>query len=122
VPTSTSNVLMIGFAAGALAAIASSLALGSVQLEQIGSLSNNQGIVIDVPTFRVVKGTASEEVTARLAALNAKQLTQGAIVFRAADKLYVVDANPGGPPHMMRGSWPPQTIDDFNAIFTTRMR
>jgi hypothetical protein len=119
VPTSTRTVLMIGFTAGVVAAMASSLALGSVQLEQIGSLSNNQGIVVDVA---VAKGTASEDVTARLATLNAKQLTEGAIVFRAADKLYVVHAIPGGPPPMMRGSWPPQTIDDFNAIFTTRMR
>jgi hypothetical protein len=121
-PTSTSKALLIGIAIGALAALASSLALGSVQLEQIGSLSNNQGIVVDVATFRVVKGSASEDTAARLATLNAKQLTEGAVVFRAADKLYVVDANPGPAPQFMRGSWPPQTVDDFNAIFTNRMR
>lgn len=121
-PTSTRRALVIGIGIGACAAMASSLALGSVQLEQIGSLSNNQGIVVDVVTFRVVKGTAStDDNAARLISVNAKQLKEGAIVFRAADKLYVVDANPAPAPQFMRGDWPPQTVDDFNAIFY-RMR
>ena len=116
------RTLMIGVTIGVLATSASRLALGSTLLEQIGILSNNEGIVVDVATFKVVRGAASSDQAAQIAALSAKQVTEGAIVFRTGDKLYIVDARPGSAPQMMRGNWPPQTVDDFNAIFTNRMR
>ena len=113
---------MIGVTIGVLATSVCRLALGATLLEQIGILSNNEGIVIDVATFKVVRGAASSDQAAKIAALSAKQVTDGAIVFRTGDKLYIVDARPDGAPQMMRGNWPPQTVDDFNAIFTNRMR
>jgi hypothetical protein len=120
--TQTIKNFVIGVAIVALAASISKIALGSAQLEQIGSLSNNEGIVVDVTTFKVVRGAASSDQAARIAALNAKQIADGAILFRTGDKLYIMDARPGNAPQMMRGEWPPQTVDDFNQIFTTRMR
>jgi hypothetical protein len=114
--------LVIVVAIVALAASLSKIALGSAQLEQIGSLSNNEGIVVDVSTFKVARGAASSDQAAHIAALNAKPIADGAILFRTGDKLYIMDARPGEGPQMMRGEWPPQTIDDFNQIFTTRMR
>jgi hypothetical protein len=116
------RTLMIGVTIGVLATSVSRLALGSTLLEQIGILSNNEGIVVDVATFKVVRGAASSDQAAQIAALSAKQVTDGAIVFRTGDKLYIVDARPGDAPQMMRGNWPPQTVDDFNSIFTNRMR
>ena len=113
---------VIGVAIVALAASVSRMAMGSAQLEQIGSLSNNEGIVVDVTTFKVARGAASSDQAARIAALNAKPIADGAILFRTGDKLYILDARPGDAPQMMRGEWPPQTVDDFNQIFTTRMR
>jgi hypothetical protein len=114
--------LVIVAATVALAASVSKIAFGSAQLEQIGSLSNNEGIVVDVATFKVARGAASSDQAVQIATLNAKQIADGAILFRSGDKLYIMDARPGEGPQMMRGEWPPQTIDDFNQIFTTRMR
>jgi hypothetical protein len=48
--------LVIVAATVALAASVSKIAFGSAQLEQIGSLSNNEGIVVDVATFKVARG------------------------------------------------------------------
>ena len=120
--TETIKDFVLGVALVALAVSISKIALGSAQLEQIGSLSNNEGIVVDVTTFKVARGAASSDQAAHIAALNAKQIADGAILFRTGDKLYIMDARPGNAPQMMRGEWPPQTIDDFNQIFTTRMR
>jgi hypothetical protein len=119
---STTKILMLGVVIAVAAAGVSGFALGSAQLEQIGSLSDNEGIVVDLKTFKIAKGSASGDPAAGLVMLNAKQVAAGAIVFRTGDSLYIIDAQPGETPQMMRGDWPPQTIDDFNSIFTTRMR
>jgi len=119
---STMRTFMIAVAIVASATCVSKLVLGSSQLEQIGDLSNNEGIVVDVKTFKIARGVASGDPSARLIMLNAKLVTEGAIVFRTGDKLYIVDAQPDATPRAMRGNWPPQTIDDFNSLFTTRMR
>jgi hypothetical protein len=56
---STTKILMLGVAIAVAAAGVSGFALGSAQLEQIGSLSNNEGIVVDLKTFKIAKGSAS---------------------------------------------------------------
>ena len=119
---STMRTFVIAVAIVASVTCVSKLVLGSAQLEQIGSLSNNEGIVVDIKTFKIARGVASGDPSARLVMLNAKLVAEGAIVFRTGDKLYIVDAQPDDTPQAMRGNWPPQTIDDFNSIFTTRMR
>jgi hypothetical protein len=119
---STMKMVTFGAAIAVAAAGVSGFALGSAQLEQIGSLSNNEGIVVDLKTFKIKKGSASGDPASRLIMLNAKQVAAGAVVFRTGDSLYIIDTQPGETPPMMRGDWPPKTIDDFNSIFTTRMR
>jgi Ethanolamine utilization protein EutJ (predicted chaperonin) len=39
---------------------------------------------------------AKSDPTAQIAKLGAKTATEGAIIFRSGDKVYVVDAVPGG--------------------------
>jgi hypothetical protein len=60
------------------------------------NLANNEGIFVDKGTFKVVRGMAKGDPAAQIAKLGAKPATEGAIIFRSGDKLYVVDAVPGG--------------------------
>jgi len=59
-------------------------------------LTNNEGIFVDKNTFKVVRGMAKGDPTAQITKLGARPATEGAIIFRTGDKLYIVDAVPGG--------------------------
>jgi len=59
-------------------------------------LVNNEGIFVDKNTFRVTRGMAKSDPAAQIAKLGARPATEGAIIFRSGDKLYIVDAVPGG--------------------------
>ena len=106
----------------------------SGRVAQLGTSSRN-AVMMEVEKINAAGGLAGRQIemvirdskgqpqeAARIAALNAKPIADGAILFRTGDKLYILDARPGDTPQMMRGEWPPQTVDDFNQIFTTRMR
>jgi hypothetical protein len=60
------------------------------------NLANNEGIFVDKATFKLVRGMAKSDPTAQIAKLGARPATEGAIIFRSGDKLYIVDAVPGG--------------------------
>ena len=62
----------------------------------IDDLANNEGIFVNKSTFKVVRGMAKGDPAAQIAKLGARPATEGAIIFRSGDKLYVVDAVPGG--------------------------
>ena len=62
----------------------------------IDDLANNEGIFVNKSTFKVVRGMAKGDPAAQIAKLGARPATEGAIIFRSADKLYIVDAVPGG--------------------------
>src|SRR3974377_916591 len=62
----------------------------------IDDLGNNEGIFVDKNTFKVVRGMAKGDPAAQIAKLGARPATEGAIIFRSGDKLYIVDAIPGG--------------------------
>jgi hypothetical protein len=67
-----------------------------VSAATIDDLGNNEGIFVDKNTFKVVRGMAKGDPAAQIAKLGARPATEGAIIFRSGDKLYIVDAIPGG--------------------------
>jgi len=85
--------LAIGVAIGV--AVAASQLAGAASTA-IGDLSNNEGIFVNKSTFRIVKGASKTDPQAQIAKLGARPVTDGAIIFRSGDKLYIVDAVPGG--------------------------
>ena len=94
------------------------LVVGAAQHAAIGDLSNNEGILVDVKSFKIVKGKAKDDPQVRLVKLAAREVNDGAIVFRSGDKLYIADGRPEGMPQAMNPGDPmPTTIDGFNKLF-----
>ena len=60
----------------------------------LGSLSSNDGIYVDVKDFKISKGAARDDPSAQISKLGAREATDGAIIFRAGTKPYIVDAKP----------------------------
>src|SRR5262249_8060187 len=66
--------------------------------EVVGELANDTGYFVGGKTFKIVKGTAKESDAAaqfaKLEKMGAKEVGPGIIVFRYADKLYMVEGSP----------------------------
>jgi hypothetical protein len=60
----------------------------------LGSLANNEGIYVNTKNFKIAEGTAKGEPAERLKKSGAKQVADGAIIFRSGNKLYIVDGKP----------------------------
>jgi hypothetical protein len=95
--------IAIGFVSGA-----TTLTLADVTSNPtLTTLDNNQGVFVDKHNFNVVKGSsAKDDPLKALAKMNPHEVSAGAIVFRAGDKLYIVD---GTPP----ANASPQAMKDF---------
>ena len=61
---------------------------------KLGNLANNEGIFVDMAEFRIAKGAANGDTTAHIQKSGAREVTDGAIIFRSGDKLYIVDGSP----------------------------
>lgn len=87
--------LVLGAAAIALAASLPKLAISATERAQLGSLSASEGIYVDKKSFGIIKGAAKTEPTeAQLSKLGAKEVKDGAIIYRVGAKLYLVDTDP----------------------------
>ena len=92
------TMLIVSVAAIALAAGTGRFALAQqASPEVLGELADNQGIFVDGKTFKIVRGAAKGNPTAKIAKMGAKEIGPGAILFRHGDKLYGVE---GGAPEM----------------------
>ena len=62
----------------------------------VGELKSNEGIYVDMKDFKIAKGMAKDDasVQAQIVKLGAKEVKDGAIIFRAGEKLYLVDRHP----------------------------
>ena len=90
-----STFLVLGAAAIALASSLPKLAISATERAQLGPLSASEGIYVDKKSFGIVKGAAKAAPTeAQLTKLGAKEVKDGAIIFRVGDKLYLVDTDP----------------------------
>ncbi len=85
--------IALGAATVALAA-APQLARSSQERAQLGALNINEGIYVDRTGYGVIRGSVNADPTAQLMKLGAQEVKEGAIIFRAADKLYLIDADP----------------------------
>jgi hypothetical protein len=60
----------------------------------LGSLASNEGIYVDVQAFKIAKGAAKSDPSAQLSKSGAREVADGAIIFRSGNKLYIVDGKP----------------------------
>ena len=77
-------------------AVAVSTVAGMQQRTMIGELANNEGIYVDLKAFKIAKGTAKGDPSTQIAKMGAREVADGAIIFRFGDKLYIVDGKPAG--------------------------
>ena len=61
---------------------------------QLGNLASNEGIYVDVAQFRIAKGAAKGDPAAQIQKSGAREVSDGAIIFRSGNKLYIVDGTP----------------------------
>ena len=60
----------------------------------LGNLASNEGIYVDVAQFRIAKGAAKGDPAAQIQKSGAREVSDGAIIFRSGNKLYIVDGTP----------------------------
>src|SRR5947208_3355107 len=65
-------------------------------VQMIGELANNEGIYVDLKAFKIAKGAAKGDPSTQIAKMGAREVADGAIIFRFGDKLYIVDGKPAG--------------------------
>jgi hypothetical protein len=57
----------------------------------IGQLGNNEAVVVDLKSFNIAKGGAKGDTTQHIDKLKAREVGEGAVIFRTGNKLYIVD-------------------------------
>jgi hypothetical protein len=62
---------------------------------QLGALANNEGIYVDMKDFKIAKGTANGDPSDQIKKAGAREVGDGAIIFRSGNKLYIADGKPG---------------------------
>jgi hypothetical protein len=60
----------------------------------VGQLASNEGLYVDMKDFNITKGAAKGDPSAQIAKLGARKVSDGAIIFRAGESLYIVDSKP----------------------------
>ena len=112
------NKPLLAVSALCAASLASNFTSAVSQPSGLGKLASEEGILVDVKNFQINKGKAKNEPSAMLVKYGAKQVNDGAIIFRSADKLYIIDGDPRGMPQAINPGEPlPTTIDGFNRLF-----
>jgi hypothetical protein len=60
----------------------------------VGQLAPNEGVYVDMKDFNITKGVAKGDPAAQIQKLGARKVSDGAIIFRSSDGLYIVDSKP----------------------------
>jgi hypothetical protein len=60
----------------------------------VGQLISNEGIFVDPKEFTINKGMAKGDPSEQIAKSGAREVLEGAIIFRSGAKLYIVDGRP----------------------------
>jgi hypothetical protein len=60
----------------------------------VGQLASNEGLYVDMKDFKISKGMAKGDASAQITKLGARKVSDGAIIFRSGDDLYIVDSRP----------------------------
>jgi hypothetical protein len=67
---------------------------GSFALAQSLSIADNDSVLIDGNSFKVVPGKGKGDASTLIRTLGAQALGPGAVIFRSGDRLYIADAGP----------------------------
>ena len=62
--------------------------------DAVAELGNNEGVYVDRSTFKLHMGRPKGDPASEITRTGAKEVSQGAIIFRSEGKLYIVDAKP----------------------------
>jgi hypothetical protein len=57
----------------------------------LGQLGNNEAIVVDLKSFNIAKAGAKGDTSSHIDKLKAREVAEGAVIFRTGNKLYIVD-------------------------------
>lgn len=57
----------------------------------LGQLANNEAVVVDLKGFNIAKAGAKGDTSSHIDKLHAREVSEGAVIFRSGDKLYIVD-------------------------------
>ena len=96
------RTLLFGAAALGLASFA--WAQGSSQV--IGDLADKEGLYVDLKEFKIHKGRVGAKAAGQLGMVDAREVSEGAIIVRSGDKLYLVDTKPrDSTPQAMKDFW-----------------
>jgi hypothetical protein len=57
----------------------------------LSQLGNNEAIVVDMKGFNVAKAGAKGDTSSHIDKLHAREVSEGAVIFRSGNKLYIVD-------------------------------
>src|SRR5262245_47266801 len=79
-------------AAAAIGLMSSTSSVVVAQAQDALSIANNDSIYIDGKTCKVSPGKANGDPSAQIKKTGARELGPGAVVFRSADKFYIMDA------------------------------
>jgi hypothetical protein len=102
--TRSITLVALGIAVGFTAS--SKLAVSAQErAQQLGALDASQGVYVDPKTFKIMKGSAKTDPTPQITKLGAQEVKAGAIIFRAGDKLYLVDTDPNGGKSYLYTGW-----------------
>jgi hypothetical protein len=63
----------------------------NTQQPMLGQLGNNEAVVVDLKNFNIAKAGAKGDTTPHIDKLKAREVAEGAVIFRSGDKLYIVD-------------------------------
>jgi hypothetical protein len=99
------GVAAISFIAGVCGFAVAQSNLMPAAVKEVASitLGNNEGVFVQRSTFKIGLGTAKGDPAAQIDKMGAKEMTNGLIVFRSGDKLYLVDGKPAdSSPQAMR--------------------
>lgn len=61
------------------------------QQPTLGQLGNNEAVVVDLKSFNIAKAGAKGDTSPHIDKLKAREVAEGAVIFRSGNKLYIVD-------------------------------
>jgi len=61
------------------------------QQATLGQLGNNEAVVVDMKSFNIAKAGAKGDTSTHVDKLKAREVAEGAVIFRSGNKLYIVD-------------------------------
>jgi hypothetical protein len=57
----------------------------------LGQLTNNEAVVVDLKSFNIAKAGAKGDMSSHIDKLRAREVAEGAVIFRSGNNLYIVD-------------------------------